>query len=165
MQVCEEYEDTLTYRMADARDGTNNLLARLKYFHDANMVPPFGWKPRDQRLDHVRLAPLKEPWFAPAEDEVKPEPLVKEIKLATSIYFELAPSEMNTQRRTAEIVYPRQIAMYLSKTLTKRSLPEIGKLFGGRNHTTVLHNVRKIKGLVKTDWKVAYDVAHVEALL
>jgi chromosomal replication initiation ATPase DnaA len=140
-------------------------LARMKFFHDANIIPPMGWVPRSQRLENVRLPPLRATWFSPAEEETKPEPLVKEVKRAAAIYFELTPTELDAQRRTAEVVYPRQIAMYLSKTLTKRSLPEIGKLFGGRDHTTVLHNVRKIKNLVKTDWKVAYDVAHVEALL
>jgi chromosomal replication initiator protein len=49
------------------------------------------------------------------------------------------------------VVRPRQVAMYLAKTLTLRSLPEIGRRFGGRDHTTVLHAVRKIEGLIGND--------------
>jgi chromosomal replication initiator protein len=55
-------------------------------------------------------------------------------------------------------VRPRQIAMYLAKTLTLRSLPEIGRRFGGRDHTTVLHAVRKIENLVSTDTALAEEI-------
>ena len=53
---------------------------------------------------------------------------------------------------------PRQVAMYLAKTLTLRSLPEIGRRFGGRDHTTVLHAVRKIEGLVGNDMALAEEI-------
>jgi len=56
------------------------------------------------------------------------------------------------------VVRPRQVAMYLAKTLTLRSLPEIGRRFGGRDHTTVLHAVRKIENLVGTDSALAEEI-------
>jgi chromosomal replication initiator protein len=56
------------------------------------------------------------------------------------------------------VVRPRQVAMYLAKTLTLRSLPEIGRRFGGRDHTTVLHAVRKIENLVTTDTALAEEI-------
>ena len=56
------------------------------------------------------------------------------------------------------MVRPRQVAMYLAKTLTLRSLPEIGRRFGGRDHTTVLHAVRKIEGLVGNDAMLADEI-------
>ena len=56
------------------------------------------------------------------------------------------------------MVRPRQVAMYLAKTLTLRSLPEIGRRFGGRDHTTVLHAVRKIEGLVGNDMALAEEI-------
>ena len=56
------------------------------------------------------------------------------------------------------MVRPRQIAMYLAKTLTLRSLPEIGRRFGGRDHTTVLHAVRKIEGLVGSDTALSDEI-------
>ena len=64
-------------------------------------------------------------------------------KLVTS-RFNVSRADILSSRRTATVVRPRQIAMYLSKLLTPRSLPEIGRRFGGRDHTTVLHAVRKI---------------------
>jgi chromosomal replication initiator protein len=63
-----------------------------------------------------------------------------------------------SSRRTANVVRPRQVAMYLAKQLTLRSLPEIGRRFGGRDHTTVLHAVRKIENLVHTDTSLAEEI-------
>ena len=65
---------------------------------------------------------------------------------------------MNSNRRTRQVVRPRQIAMYLAKIMTPRSLPEIGRRFGGKDHTTVLHAVRKIEGMIIDDEKLACDI-------
>jgi chromosomal replication initiation ATPase DnaA len=92
-------------------------------------------------------------------------PTIATIQAATCRHFSMTRNEILSERRTKEVVYPRQIAMYLCKTLTPRSLPEIGRRFGKRDHTTVLHAVRKIKDLIRRDCLVAYDVAHVEAQL
>ena len=59
-------------------------------------------------------------------------------------FYKIKVADMYSKRRPANIALPRQIAMYLAKELTQKSLPEIGELFGGRDHTTVLHAVRKI---------------------
>ena len=72
------------------------------------------------------------------------------LKLVSS-HYNISKADLLSARRTAMVVKPRQIAMYLSKVLTLRSLPEIGRRFGGRDHTTVLHAVRKIESLAKTD--------------
>ncbi len=63
------------------------------------------------------------------------------------------------------MVRPRQIAMYLAKSLTLRSLPEIGRRFGGRDHTTVLHAVRKIEGMVMKDQELATEIDHLKRML
>ena len=63
------------------------------------------------------------------------------------------------------MVRPRQVAMYLAKTLTLRSLPEIGRRFGGRDHTTVLHAVRKIEGLVARDTALSEEVESLKRQL
>jgi chromosomal replication initiator protein len=70
-----------------------------------------------------------------------------------------------SSRRTANVVRPRQIAMYLAKTLTLRSLPEIGRRFGGRDHTTVLHAVRKIEGLIGKDNALAAEIESLKSQL
>jgi chromosomal replication initiator protein len=65
---------------------------------------------------------------------------------------------MGSARRAREVARPRQIAMYLAKQLTQRSLPEIGRRFGGRDHTTVIHAVRTIEALRVKDAEIDADV-------
>lgn len=69
---------------------------------------------------------------------------VENIQKTVADFFNIKVADMYSKRRPANIVRPRQMAMYLAKELTQKSLPEIGELFGGRDHTTVLHAVRKI---------------------
>lgn len=69
---------------------------------------------------------------------------VENIQKTVADYYKIKVADMYSKRRPANIALPRQIAMYLAKELTQKSLPEIGELFGGRDHTTVLHAVRKI---------------------
>ncbi|HWZ48260.1 MAG TPA: chromosomal replication initiator protein DnaA [Herbaspirillum sp.] len=69
---------------------------------------------------------------------------VENIQKTVADFFNIKVADMYSKKRPANIARPRQIAMYLAKELTKKSLPEIGDLFGGRDHTTVLHAVRKI---------------------
>ena len=65
---------------------------------------------------------------------------------------------MHSARRARSVARPRQVAMYLAKQLTARSLPEIGKQFGGRDHTTVMHAVKRIDELRHTDTNLGEDV-------
>ena len=83
---------------------------------------------------------------------------IEEIQKLVATHFNVSRSDMLSARRTANVVRPRQIAMYLSKLLTPRSLPEIGRHFGGRDHTTVLHAVRKIDGLICKDSSLHKDL-------
>jgi chromosomal replication initiator protein len=63
------------------------------------------------------------------------------------------------------LVHPRQCAFYLARYHTSFSFPQIGRRFGDRDHTTVLHGVRQIEKKMLADWRVAYDIAHLEAML
>ena len=65
---------------------------------------------------------------------------------------------MHSSRRSRTVARPRQIAMFLSKNLTTRSLPEIGRKFGGRDHTTVIHAIKKVQELVKNDSSLSEDI-------
>jgi len=76
---------------------------------------------------------------------------IESIQKAVSEQFALRLAEIKAKNNSRAIVYPRQIAMYLAKHLTDASLPEIGRQFGGKHHTTVLHSVQKIEELRKTD--------------
>jgi len=68
-------------------------------------------------------------------------------------YFEIRPSDMTAKRRSRNVVYPRHVAMFLSREMTGMSFPEIGEQFGGRDHTTILHAYEKIKKDIKKDQK------------
>ncbi|MGI9481085.1 MAG: chromosomal replication initiator protein DnaA [Hyphomicrobiales bacterium] len=80
-------------------------------------------------------------------------------------HFNVPKADLLSPRRARSIVRPRQIGMYLAKTLTTRSLPEIGRRFGGRDHSTVLHAVRKIEELMQADEKMAREVSLLVRLL
>ncbi len=90
---------------------------------------------------------------------------VEDIQKVVSRHYNVSKNDLLSNRRTRVIVRPRQIAMYLSKILTPRSLPEIGRRFGGRDHTTVLHAVRKIEGMLKEDPKLAQEIELLKRLI
>ncbi|GAA3843539.1 chromosomal replication initiator protein DnaA [[Pseudomonas] carboxydohydrogena] len=83
---------------------------------------------------------------------------IEDIQRVVARQYNVSRSDLLSSRRTANVVRPRQVAMYLAKTLTLRSLPEIGRRFGGRDHTTVLHAVRKIEALVSKDIALSDEV-------
>jgi chromosomal replication initiator protein len=83
---------------------------------------------------------------------------IEEIQRIVARQYNVSRADLLSSRRTANVVRPRQVAMYLAKLLTLRSLPEIGRRFGGRDHTTVLHAVRKIENLVNTDSSLAEEI-------
>jgi len=82
---------------------------------------------------------------------------VENIQKTVAEYFKIRVADLLSKRRSRSIARPRQIAMALAKELTTHSLPEIGDEFGGRDHTTVLHACRRIKGLRETETRVAED--------
>ena len=90
---------------------------------------------------------------------------IDEIQRRVAEHFNIRQSEMTSERRARAVARPRQVAMYLAKQLTTRSLPEIGKKFGGRDHTTVMHAVRKIEELTLTDATLAEDVELLRRML
>ena len=83
---------------------------------------------------------------------------IEDIQRVVARQYNVSRADLLSSRRTANVVRPRQVAMYLAKTLTLRSLPEIGRRFGGRDHTTVLHAVRKIENLVGNDTSLAEEI-------
>ena len=79
--------------------------------------------------------------------------------------YNIRLSDMIGPKRLRNIARPRQVAMYFSKQLTSRSLPEIGRRFGGRDHTTIMHGVRKIEELMSTDSQLSDDLQLLRRLL
>ena len=90
---------------------------------------------------------------------------IEEIQKLVAVHYNVSRADILSSRRTATVVRPRQIAMFLSKVLTLRSLPEIGRRFGGRDHTTVLHAVRKIEGLTGSDKALSEEIELLKRML
>jgi chromosomal replication initiator protein len=84
---------------------------------------------------------------------------IEDILKVVGRHYNVAKADLLSPRRARTVVVPRQVGMYLAKKLTSRSLPEIGRRFGGRDHSTVLHAVRKIDDQLRSDEKLAKDVA------
>jgi chromosomal replication initiator protein len=90
---------------------------------------------------------------------------IDEIQKKVAEYYSIRVSDMHSPRRARTVARPRQVAMYLSKILTSRSLPEIGRKFGGRDHTTILHAVKKIEELMANDKRMCEDVELLSKIL
>jgi len=115
-------------------EGTLTRLLAMSSFHAAPITLDFARSCLDGYLQ--------------VED---PQISVDSIISAVAKFFNIKVQDMKGPRRTRQLVVPRQVAMFLARRHTGLSLPEIGKHFGGRDHTTVMHAVRKIEGQIKTD--------------
>jgi hypothetical protein len=108
-------------------------------------------------------------WFydliSPKNIEPRSAPTVLSIREAVCKYFGVRIADLESNRRYWGLVHPRQCAFYLARYHTSFSFPQIGRRFGDRDHTTVLHGVRQIEKKMLADWRVAYDIAHLEAML
>jgi chromosomal replication initiator protein len=90
---------------------------------------------------------------------------IEDIVKTVSRHYEVSRGDIMSQRRHRSVVWPRQIGMYLAKQLTARSLPEIGRRFGGRDHTTVLHAIRKIEGELGRNPRLKDEIEDLKRLL
>lgn len=90
---------------------------------------------------------------------------IEDIQRVVAKHFNVTKADLLSSRRARAVVRPRQIAMYLAKQLTPRSLPEIGRRFGGRDHTTVLHAVRKVEELMSDDADLANEIDLLKRML
>ena len=84
--------------------------------------------------------------------------MVAHIQHTVASYYGIEPGAMKSAQRGFEVSRPRQVAMYLSSVLTPKSLPEIGRRFGGRDHTTVIHAIKAVKARMASDAEVLLDV-------
>ncbi|MGN6103227.1 MAG: chromosomal replication initiator protein DnaA [Devosia sp.] len=90
---------------------------------------------------------------------------IEDILRIVSRHYKVPRNDLLSSRRSRDVVRPRQIAMYLAKALTSRSLPEIGRRFGGRDHTTVLHSVRKVEQMMKDDNDLTQEIELLKKML
>lgn len=158
----EDLGQTECERRIENRNCTTKFLASLVKHHGqpCDVIPVEEPEPPPVKVPVIDV----KPWFSIVDEEPR-APMVDDIKRAAGKYFKLTNNDFISARRVCTVAYPRHVVMYLAKTLTGKSFPDIGRRLGGRDHTTIIHGVRKIEALIKTDWKVAYDVAHVEAMI
>ena len=90
---------------------------------------------------------------------------IDNIQKKVSSYYNLALSDMTSSRRSINIARPRQIAMYLSKGLTSYSYPEIGRAFGGKDHTTIIHAVKKIESMLEIDQRLKKHIFELKEII
>ncbi len=124
-------------------EGALNRIAAYQQFNQAAVT-----------LDLASLV-LRDMQATPDGGRIKIDDILKIV----GRHFNVGRTDLLSPRRARSVVVPRQIGMYLAKKMTARSLPEIGRRFGGRDHSTVLHAVRKIEDQIKTDDKLAREVA------
>ena len=132
----------------DVEGAFNQLLIQHRFSEG-----PMGFEELDKMLAHLIRS-----------NDVK-RVRIEDIQKVVARQFNVSKNDLLSNRRTRVIVRPRQIAMYLAKIMTPRSLPEIGRRFGGRDHTTVLHAVRKIEQLVSEDQKLAHEIELLKRLI
>ena len=165
-----DVRERLRYPPNSVADHGINLKRKTHQPDEPKEVPVIDFKeysldvfgPRVLTLDDLAFGPIVHP-------DIKPQPMrvamIATIQKVVADHYGIALRELLSHRRTAHIVRPRQIAMYLAKTLTLRSLPDIGLRFAGRDHTTVLHSVRKIAAERLTDEVLNAELDGLESLL
>jgi hypothetical protein len=109
-------------------------------------------------------APIKT-WFWIINERDPLQLTIEDVQTAVERHCKVGHLELISARRTAAVVRPRQIAMFLARHLTPNSLPVIGRKFGGRDHTTVLHAVRKIEARLSRDETLARDLDAIRQAL
>jgi chromosomal replication initiation ATPase DnaA len=120
----------------------------------------------EQALDeHLGAQTASEVKAAEVEEAPPKLPLIVDIQKAVCEFYGVSRVDILSERRTAHIVLPRQIAVYLSRQLTLRSLPEIGRRFGGRDHTTCISAFRKIQRLLECDRELADEISEIKQRL
>jgi chromosomal replication initiator protein len=147
-QVLDYLANAITHNGRDLEGAINRLLAHSKLNNQPVTLEMAEREVRD-------LIRPQEPKRIKIED----------IQRVVARQYNVSRQDLLSSRRTANVVRPRQVAMYLAKTLTLRSLPEIGRRFGGRDHTTVLHAVRTVDADCKEDPEIAKQLTHMESQL
>jgi chromosomal replication initiator protein len=113
-----------------------------------------GSQPTTEKIEHLLKDILQE--------EARRAITIDQIQRRVAEHFDVRLADMTSKRRPQNIAFPRQIAMYLSRELTRSSLAEIGDAFGGRDHGTVLHAHRLVKGRMNSEEKVRQVVAYLD---
>ena len=146
-EVLEHVAKTVSSSFRELEGAFNQLIFRHSFEPDLSLDRV------DDILGHLTRA------------EERKKVRIEDIQRVVAQHFNVPRNEMLSNRRTRTVVRPRQIAMYLSKIMTPRSLPEIGRRFGGRDHTTVLHAVRKVEQMKTADNNLSKELELLRRLI
>ncbi len=167
--MCEEYPEHIHARNMEC---SRALLDALQAVHPelCKTVTPEPKPVSEQEPEPVRsdLPPISNEEIAKAAEMPFPKYLnrISEIQhLVLKEFPNINIHELKSARRKNDLVLARQVAMFAAKQFTSKSLPEIGRRFGGRDHTTVLHAIRRMEVRVQTDMRVAEMVDRIERAL
>lgn len=119
-------------------------------------------KPVINEIPKIEPEPIAKPWFW-IVDEIRGTPSIHTIRRIVAKHHHVSVNDLISARRDLQVILPRQIAMYLAKILTAHSLPQIGRHFGDRDHTTVLHAVRKMASRVAAEPEFAAEIEKLKA--
>lgn len=152
-------QDSQTDAIARNRIATRRLLAALIEHHGQKSQPeaievPIIAEATTAEPIEVCVLPIPEPVLT-----------IDGIKRVVCRHYGVSNTDLISPRREARITWPRQMAMYLCREFTTRSLPEIARRFGNRDHTTAIHAVRKVRDMIKTDVTVAAEVSNFREYL
>ena len=149
---------------AKARKATDALLRKLQRHHTFEVPAKNNDPLRALLTEKVEIAEqeaVSEPVEVCVLPVVEGRLTIEAIKRVVCKHFEVSHTDLVSGRRDHKVTLPRMIAMYLARELTLATLPVIGRQFGGRDHTTVLHSVRKIEELVERNGFCARDVTYL----
>lgn len=154
--------DTEDVCRARTRNSTGKLLARLMENHDYNLpccitraqVIEIRSEPDPETTIEICVLPVSETKLT-----------VSGIKRVVCKHFAISHNELISERRDHKAVRPRMVAIYLTRELTPHSFPIIGRFFGDRDHTTILHSVRTIEKMVAGGHPIGGDVSYLRGML
>ena len=147
--------DILNYLADRVRTNVRRLEGALTRV--ASYASLSGQQPTVEKIEHLLKDILQE--------EARRSVTIEQIQKRVAEHYDVRIADMTSKRRPANIAYPRQVAMYLARELTKTSLSEIGEAFGGRDHGTVLHAHRLVKERIRAEEKTRQTVSFLEAQL
>lgn len=138
-------------------------MARLaKAASAAKTVPAI---PKEWIERQIKIHKQYVPWFRIVSDTEGPRPSLSFIREVCSRKYGIPVADIISDRRDAKTTFARHVALYFAKKLTTWSYPEIGRRFGGRDHTTIIHAMRKIQRLIAEDERFAEEISQLEAKL
>jgi len=115
----------------------------------------------DRKIDLKLAGEALKDFFTQKQKNLTPEEIIS----TTASYFKISVQDIKSKKRTQHFSLPRQIAMYLCRELTDYSLPRLGKEFGGKDHTTIIHAYRKISAEMNSDEKIMRSLKEIKNLL